>query len=257
MQSLSLVLRNRGDEGDALPAPFEILDEIKAKFRRSQLSLIAAAPGGGKSSLASAMVVKMQVPTVYFSADCDSLTMASNVLAGAMDITLDEADLLIGEGSKAAFQTFDEVTRHVWWSFQSSPSLQDIETELRAYAYTFGEYPALIVLDNLINVNEPGEEYSRYQAILPWLVDIARMTKAHVMILHHVTGEFTNGDKPIPRSGIKHKIAEHPRLVLTLYKPEEGMLALRVVKNTRGPSNTKGEFGVDIAWYPERGFFSE
>lgn len=257
MQSLNLVLSNRGEEGDPLPTVFTLLEELKIRFRRGQLSLIAAAPGGGKSSLVGHLAVHMHVPTLYFSADCDALTIASNILAGTMDITLDEADYLIGEEDPDAAEAFSTATDHIWWNFKSQPTLEDIQTEVLAYAYVFGEYPQLIVLDNLINVNEPGEEYRRYNDIMPWLADLARQTGAHIMILHHVTGEYQNGDRPIPRTGIKHKISEHPRLVLTLYRPEEGVLGIRVVKNTRGPSDTKGELGIDIAWLAERSFFSD
>lgn len=263
MQSLGLVLRNRGDDGDPLPCPIRSFEDVKIKFRRGQLSLIAAAPGGGKSSLAAYIAVRMAysedlgVPTLYVSADCDPMTMGAQVLAGVMDIPLEEAEFLIGTGDENAFAAFDEVTDHIWWTFKKNPTLQDIQEEVMAYAYVFGEYPHMIVVDNLVNINEPGEEYSRYNDIIPVLSELAGETRAHLMLLHHVTGQWQNGDQPIPRDGIKHKVSEHPRLVLTLYKPEEGMMGVRVVKHTGGPAHTKAAFGCDIPWLPERGYFGE
>jgi energy-coupling factor transporter ATP-binding protein EcfA2 len=263
MQSLSLVLKNRGQEGDALPCPLSRLEDIKVRFRRGQLSLIAAAPGGGKSSLATFLAVNMAysedegVPILYISADCDMNTVGSSVLAGIMDIPLEEAELLIGREDREAFEAFDAVTDHIWWGFKASPTLEDIETEVLAFAHVQGDWPHLIIVDNLMDINEPGEEYQRYNNIIPWLVELGRKTSAHVMLLHHVTGEYQDGDRPIPRSAIKHKVSEKPRLVLTLFKPEEGLLGIRCVKHTNGPSHTKGLFGVDLPWNPERGWIAD
>lgn len=263
MQSLSLVLKNRGEVGEPLPTVFDSFEAMKIRFRRGQLSLIAAAPGGGKSSLATWLAVRMAysqdrgVPTLYISADCDHATVGASVLAGIMDIPLEEAELLIGEDDPEAFQALDDVADHIWWGFKPSPSIEDITDELQAFCYVYGDYPHLIVVDNLMDINEPGEEYSRYNAIIPALVEAARNTNAHVMLLHHTVGEYQDGNIPIPRSGIKHKVSEKPRLVLTLFQPEVGVMGVRVVKNTSGPSNTKAQLGVDVAWQPERGWFSE
>lgn len=263
MQSLTLALANRGEDGDPLPLPFQSFEDYKIRFKRSQLSLIAAAPGGMKSSLAAYIAVHMAydentgVPALYICADSDAMTVGANVLAGLMDIPLEEAERKLGEQDAEAFDVISKLVDHVWWCFKPSPTLDDIYDEIQAYAYVYGRWPEFIVVDNLVDIAEPGEEYQRYQSIMQKLVEIARESGAHVCVLHHVTGAYSNGDQPIPRDGIKHKTSEKPSLVLTLYKPEEGLLGVRVVKNRSGPAHTKGMFGPDIACLPERGFFGD
>lgn len=263
MQSLALVLSNRAEDGVALPCPIEAFEDNKIRFKRGQMSLIAGAPGGGKSALATHLAVRMAysedegVPALYVCADSDTMTVGANVLAGLMDVSIDEAEAMISGGDTYALQTMDALVDHIWWMFKSSPTLQDIENELQAYAYVYGDYPHLIVVDNLMDILEPGEEYSRYNEILLWLVDKARETNAHVLVLHHVVGLAQDGDKPIARSQIKHKTSEKPSLVLTLFRPEEGFLGVRVVKNRSGPANTKGELGFDLPWNPSRAWFGE
>lgn len=238
------------------------LDQI-AKFRRGQLSLIAAAPGGGKTALATHLAVNMAydedtgVPTMYWSADTDQLTLSSRILANIRDITTEEAEALVVERDPGALTILDSATDHMWWTFQSSPTLRDIEDELAAYCYVMGDYPHLMVIDNLMDIAEPGEEYSRYRDIIQFLTDVVRTTNAHIMLLHHVIGEHTNGNRPIPRSGIRQKVDEKPRLILTLYKPEEGIMGIRVVKNSNKQADALGGFGIDLGWLADRSWISD
>lgn len=261
MQSLGVILRNRGEEGDPLPAVIPVLDRAGAKFRRGQLSLIAAAPGGGKSALASHFAVNgtydefTGIPTLYVSADTDRMTIGSRVVMGVLGVGQEDAEHLVGTEDPAAFAAFEAATNHIWWSFQPSPSLRDIDDEVKAYGYALGGWPHLIVVDNLMDVNHPGEEYSRYRDIIMFLVELARMTGAHVMLLHHVVGQYTDGNAPIPRSGIRQKVDEKPRLILTLYNVDDTTMGIRVVKNTNGPASAAGGYGVDIPWLKERSWF--
>lgn len=261
MQSLSLNLQNRKSDGDPLPTVIQALEDIKVRFRRGQLSLIAAAPGGGKSSLATYIAVNMAyssdegVPCLYVSADTDMSTVASSVLASIMDITLEEAEYMIGQADPDVHDALNDVVNHIWWAFKPSPTLEDIQNDVAAYAFVMGDYPHLIVVDNLLDINEPGEEYSRYNAIIPVLVEVARDTHSHVMLLHHVVGAYQDNNLPVPRSAIKSKVSEKPTLVLTLYQPQEGVMGIRCVKNRNGPSDTKAGFGIDLPWLPERGYF--
>lgn len=261
MQSLSLILKSKGDEGAALPPVISALDRAGAKFRRGQLSLIAAAPGGGKSALASHISLNMAydeftgVPTLYFSADSDRLTIGSRIVMGVVGVEQEVAEHLVGTHDPETFEVFEAATDHIWWSFQSSPTIEDISKEVMAYAHVLGDWPHLIVVDNLMDINGDGEEYSRWTNTILNLTDLARMTQAHIMLLHHVVGTYTDGNMPVPRSGLKQKVDAKPRLILTLFQPTEGVMGVCIVKNTNGIARGDGSLRIDIPWDKSRSYF--
>lgn len=257
MQNLSLALRTRGEEGEALPSGNKRLADIGVHFRRGQLSLVAAAPGGGKSSLITHLVREMGAPTLYFSADGDTLTVGKSVLAGLLGIDQSDAELLLLNEDPKAYEILGDAIDHVWWCFDSSPSLQDINEELDAYAMVMGEWPHLVVIDNLMDIAEGAEEGARLTEMSMALKSMARFTGAHVCALAHVTGYYTDGTIPIPRSGIMYKIDKKPEMILTLYQPQPGWVHICVVKNRGGEARTDASFGIQIAWSPEMGWWGE
>lgn len=260
MQSLGLALKSRGTTGEPLPNALESFDNTRIFFKRSQMSVIAAAPGGGKTALTIWMILRMMyeergVPTLYICADTDMMTVASTALAGIMEIKLEEAELRIGQEDPEALELLEEWASHIWFCFRRGPTLDDIGVEMQAYAHVYGEYPHMIVIDTLKSIAEKGEELSKYGYIMPALSELAGQANAHVLVLHHVTGRYENGNEPIPRDGIKFKVSEEASTVLTLFRPDEGTLGVRVVKNRNGPAFTDASYGVDLYWEPSRGWF--
>lgn len=259
MQSLGIALKARGEEGSALPNPMRALDRVGVKFTRSQLSLIAGAPGMGKSSLATWLVTRMKypdgqgVPTLYLSADADRLTVAKSVVSGFTGKTQAEAERLILAQDLDVEKLMHEQISHVWWSFETLPSLSDINDEVDAYAYVHGEYPHMIVVDNLMDVSESGEDLHLVSDVQVMLKKLARRTEAHVMALSHVKGQWTDGLTPVPRNGLMYNIDKKPELILTTHQVQPGVMGLRVVKNRTGPAATNATYGVDIGWQPEFG----
>lgn len=249
--------------------PKERLAKAGVWFRRSQLSLIAGAPGGGKSSLITDFVSHMfyganvGVPTLYFSADGDTLNVGKTALAAAIGVSLSDAERLIELEDTEALDTLDRAIEHIWWCFDSSPSLSDINQELDAYAMVMGEYPHMIIIDNLMDIVDTSGEVNRLEELTSALKSMARFTGAHVCVLAHVTGSrkdgraYTDGTIPIPRSAIMYKTDRKPELVLTLYQPEPGVVAVCVVKNRSGRAYTDGSFDVRLGWNPERAWWSD
>lgn len=259
-QTLGLALRARGEEGTPLPGGHPRLDQIGVKFRRGQMSLIAGAPGGGKSALATHLLTKMRyddgrgVPTVYFSADADRMTVAKSIFAGLAGMSQDQAEEKLVDHSPE-IELLDAAMDHVWWSFDAMPSLRDIEEEIDAFAYVYGEYPHLVVVDNLIDVAESGEDLAHLSDVQIRLKELARFTGCHMMVLHHVTKEFTNGTTPIPRSGLMYGVDKKAELILTIYQVQPGLMGIRVVKNRTGEADTKGQFGINVPWLANRGWW--
>lgn len=250
MQTLTLAMKANPDEGEALPSPFFRFPEFGIHHRRGQVSLVAAASGGGKSAYATHVAVhsKPPIPTLYFSADSDKITLGTRIAASLLNGPVSTVERMLRTGHRPTWQTVEDGTNHIWFSWDSSPSLQDIQDEVEAYGYEMGDWPWLIVLDNLINVDADGEAgHVQKDSVMHWLQRLANVTNAHVMVLHHVTGQYEDGLCPIPKSGLLDKVAKRPRLVLTLYRVSEIALGVRVVKNSTGKMDPAGNYGPDIA----------
>ena len=269
MQTLSLAMRNAEEEGNALPSAFPSLEKAQAKFRRSQLSLVAAAPGGGKSAFATYESVfaeyveideegayQLPIPTLYFSADSDKKTIGNRVTASVTGHTVDESEKLLLTGDGDTWRELTGRTGHIWFSWNRGPTLEDIEAEVEAFAQVMGEWPHRIVIDNLKNVwieeSGDGGEHIRYDRVLDFLHELAGHTGAHVLVLHHVTGPYENGDVPIPLSGILGKVTKPFRLILTLHRAWDGMLGICVVKNSNGPMDASGKMVIHVPYDLER-----
>ena len=200
--------------------------------------MVAAAPNAGKSMFALIYSVKAKVPTLFFSADTDTTTVMMRAAAhssGHNQVTVEQN---LSNNSHYYDKHFDRIG-HIKWVFDSSPSLDDIELEIKAYVELYGIAPELIVIDNLMNVAaETDNEWAGLRMIMMELHDMARKTEACVLVLHHVSeqSEYGSPSRPPARRAIHGKVSQLPALILTLgYDPNNAELNIAAVKNRFGP----------------------
>jgi RecA-family ATPase len=212
--------------------------DVNVKFRRGQVCMVAAAPNAGKSMFALVYAIKANIPTLFFSADTDTATVMIRTaahLSGHSQLTV-ETNL---QKNPRHYQEYLSSMQNIQWVFDSSPSLDDIEMEIKAYIELYGIAPELIVIDNLMNVAaETDNEWAGLRAIMMELHDMARKTEACVLVLHHVSeqSEYGSPTMPPPRRAIHGKVSQLPAIILTLgYDPSQGMLRVAAVKNRFGP----------------------
>lgn len=183
------------------------------------------------------------------------MTFGARVGAAALDIHLHKAEELLLNKDESFLEQLDELTDHMWVNFDSSPTPKDIDEEIDCFAHIYGEYPHLVILDNLMDISTYGmDERSGQDAVIDFARQLARRTSAAVVVLCHVVGQYADGMEAIPRSGLMNKIDKRPRLILTLHKPDTNILAVSVVKNSNGPASADGSMMVDIPWLPEKCF---
>jgi len=224
----------------ATPLP-DVWKDLKSKqitFRRGQVCMVAGAPNAGKSMFALVYAIKAKVPTLFFSADTDTTTVAMRAIAQ----TSGHTQLLVESNLAANSHHYDNLFtdfNHIKWVFDSSPTIDDLELEIRAYVELYGISPELIVIDNLMNVAaETDNEWAGLRAIMMELHDMARKTEACVLVLHHVSEQSEYGNQTMPphRRAIHGKVSQLPALILTMgYDPAEGILRIAPVKNRFGP----------------------
>jgi len=259
LQTLSLAIAARGEEGQALPPYVDRLSAIGAVARRGSVSLVAAAPGRGKSALITNWVIRRGIKTLYFSLDTDRVTLGTRILAGILNTPVSVVQEAVDNDDPRVTETLEAETSNVWFSFDPSPSMDDIYDEIQAYAYVQGEFPELIVIDNIKDVRGygEGEDYKAHGRTVDAAQQIARETSSHVALLHHTKGAYENGDVPIPLGGLLGNLGKTPRLVLTLYQATPGVMQICVVKNSYGRADPSGNLQVPVAWLPERAWFGE
>jgi len=235
----------RGSTTNATPLPdvWKDLAVKQIKFRRGQVCMVAAAPNAGKSMFALIYAVKAKVPTLFFSADTDIATVmmrAASHLSGHSQLLV-EGNL---NSNRHYYDKHLENMSNIQFVFDSSPSLDDIELEIKAYVELFGIPPELIVIDNLMNVAaETDNEWAGLRAIMVEFHDMARKTEACVMVLHHVSEQSEYGKTNFPphRRAIHGKVSQLPALILTLgFDPLDKTLKVAPVKNRFGPHTADG-----------------
>lgn len=249
MLSLTRAWSGATTKAAPLPDVWDTLKNKQVRFRRGQLTMVAAAPNAGKSMFALVYAIKAGVPTLFFSADTDVTTVmirAASHISGHAQITV-EQNLDV---KSAYYDDSFEKMRHIQWVFDSSPSLDDIELEVKAYQELYGIAPQLIVVDNLMNVAaETDNEWAGLRAIMMELHDLARNTEACVLVLHHVSeaSEYGDGTYPPARRSIHGKVSQLPSLMLTLgYDPLGKQLRVAAVKNRFGPNSADGKDWVAL-----------
>lgn len=239
--------------------PWTAFEELDICPRQGQLVLIAAGPGIGKSAMTLTMVLKALKPSLMYSADSDAFTQLSRSIASLNDMKVSTAAEMILE-DRITDEIKDELRKiPLIIDYDSSPTPHDIEEILMAYYELCNEFPVLVVVDNITNVvtdaSDSGDPFSGLEALMDYLHSMARTTGACVFGLHHVTGEYNNGDKAIPLNGVKGQITRVPEMVLTLHKKpiENGrwILCVSPVKNRGGKADPTGQTYAELEFIGE------
>ena len=255
MKTLSRSVGRPDIGGEPMATVFRTFDNNQIVFRRSEVSIIAGTPGAGKSTLALALALRMQAPTLYVSADTNAHTMAMRLYSMIEGVSQSEAELIISNQPELAKEKLAQA-KHIYWSFDSSPSLNDLDDEVTALEETLGDSPALIVIDNLMDISmDGGEEFSNMRSALKELKYLARDTNAAILVLHH-TQESYSGDPCQPRSSLQGKVAQLPALILTVGQ-QSGLLGVAAVKNRYGKADASGHSPVWLQFNPEYMYISD
>ena len=227
-----------------LPTVWKDLETKGIKFRRGQVCMVAAAPNAGKSMFALVYAIQSKVPTLFFSADTDVATVMLRATAHVSGHTQQTVEKQMAFDANAYSKNLEDIS-HIQWVFDSSPNLDDIEDEIKAYLELYGVAPQLIIIDNLMNVvAESDNEWAGLRQIMMELHDMARKTEACVIVLHHVSEqtEYGPGTEPPHRRSIHGKVSQLPALILTLgYDPLGRNLRVAAVKNRFGHHQADGK----------------
>jgi predicted ATP-dependent serine protease len=251
MRTLARAVGSIDIGGEPLPSVFRTFDANKVVIRRSEISMIAGTPGAGKSTLALAIALRAKVPTLYISADTNAHTMAMRLLSMIINKPQSEAETLLVEDVENSRKTINNSSGHIFWSFESAPTLSDLDQEVEAFEELWGCAPTLIVIDNLMDIaNDGGEEFAAMRSTIKELKYLARDTNAAVLLLHH-TKESYVGSPCQPRSALQGMVAQLPALICTVGSDAPGFIAVAPVKNRYGKADPSGATAFWLQFNPE------
>jgi predicted ATP-dependent serine protease len=251
MRTLARAVGRKDIGGEPLPSVFRTFDAHKIVIRRSEVSMIAGTPGAGKSSIALAIALRAKVPTLYVSADTNAHTMAMRLLSMITGKPQGDAEQALLQDVEGSRKVINESSGHIFWSFESAPTLGDLDQEVSAFEELWGCSPTLIVIDNLMDIaNDGGEEFAAMRSTIKELKYLARDTNAAVLVLHH-TKESYSGNPCQPRSALQGMVAQLPALICTVGTNAPGYIAVAPVKNRYGKADPTGDTAVWLQFNPE------
>lgn len=254
MLSIKQAAKKHLEEPALLPDLFPSLVREGIRFRRGQVTMIAGQPNSGKSLLALFYAIEAGKPTLYISADTDAYTTAiraAAVITGHQQHTIEDSFKADG----ADFYT-EELSslKHIEFSFDPSPTLDDIQLMIQAYGEKYGEYPHLIIIDNLMNVAALHDnEWTGMRDIMKAAHHMARETDACIFVLHHTSEGEGDPSLPPARRAIQGKVSQLPEMILTVaMEPESSQLRIACVKNRFAKHSAMGHQWVGLNADPSR-----
>jgi predicted ATP-dependent serine protease len=218
MLTLAQAANKQKSGAQLLPDLFPALANDGVRFRRGQVTMIAGQPNSGKSLLALFYAIKSDVPTLYVSADTDAYTTAIRAAAVITGNQVSSVEESFNSGNGYEFYQDELGTlKNLQFSFDPSPTLDDIDLSIQAYGEAFGEYPHLIIIDNLMNVAALHDnEWTGMRDIAKAMHHVARQTEAAVFLLHHTSEGEGRPELPPSRKSIQGKISQLPEMILTV-----------------------------------------
>lgn len=256
MRSLHRAVRRPDKSGIPIEHGLKSLSASGVEIRRAELTMVAAAPGQGKSSFALAIAISSGVPTLYISADTNSRTQAVRTLSMLTGRRQDDMDAALDTHTDWCSTELHKAG-HIRWVFESSPSMDDIEEEILAFIELHGQPPALVVVDNAsdVTMDGSGDEWAVLRELMRSLKWFARHYNTAVLALHHTSEQWTGNPCP-PRASVQGKVNMVPALILTLASTI-GWMAVCPVKNRSGWADPSGERALMLDWDPETMFIAD
>lgn len=202
--------------------------------------MFASAPGVGKSVVALWIARKLKLPTLYISADTSAHSMGVRLACMVTGETVAAVDRMMEVEPTFYEQRVHEDCPHILWDWNTSPDIKDIKCQIESFAALVGDYPHLMIVDNLRNIYSEEADTQAQQHACESLKTIAAETGSAVLLLHHTVGRCEDGTVTPTLADLEQKVGKMPALVVSLSYGKLGDLRLAVLKNRYGSANAAG-----------------
>lgn len=224
------------NSGAFLSPVFRPLEDAKIRARLGTATMIVGPPGAFKTGFAMYYFLRLNLPTIYMSADAEDFETVERAGAAVTGVSMDEVRR---DYDKYALEL--EQFDNIRWVYEDAPSYTDLEMEVCAFAEVFGEFPKVIVIDNLMNLTgEQENEWASMRDSMRVIHRLTRITRAAVFILHHAADDRTDPSLPAPRKSLQGKVSQLPKAIwsVALHGDE---LRVAAVKSRWGPADPTGQ----------------
>ncbi|MEU7643374.1 AAA family ATPase [Streptomyces huasconensis] len=247
------------ESGRELPRidAFESLYNLGCRPRHGEVIMIAGRSGTQKSGLALYWVAQMNLPTLYFSADMSAFTASSRLASMMTGDTTTMVEAGMAAGGRYRQEYLDALAHlNLTFSFGSPITWRAVDEELEAYVELWDEHPAVIVIDNLMDVENAESDYTEQMAVMSGLTELARATGATVIVLHHASDKSWEAKSdpwaPPSRDQVKGGLSEKPELSLSVaLDPTSLEFRIAVIKQRMGPSDPTAKRYATLRCHPE------
>ena len=196
-----------------------------------------------KSMFLGQLADQLHVPTLYISNDTNEMDTISRFLSRR---TKQDSHIMRMKALKDPEWASEKLSDMDWvrWSFDPSPSLEDIEEEILAFEELWGENPHLVVVDILLKVDYYEDGGGSLESIAKYLDKLARETGACIIIAHH-TSENSPGNPTQSKQSLLQKVDKFAVLVLTTAY-DGNTFYLAPVKNRNGFADATGYANIQF-----------
>lgn len=226
-----------------------------------ELTIIAGAPGSGKSTFAVNFAVKADLPVLYLTQDSPA-SVFSRMAALILNEPTEAIKKKQQQGGLVRQSLVDAVNKRMPKHLIVAPGrrdLGDIDRHIIATTEWLGAPPHVVVIDNLIDLDMEGNHHQEtgfYAKALTGLKALANTRDVNIMALHHVlkSGDKGLGTMKLTMGDLLHGGEREARHVLGVYHNHDATeMRIQILKAQDGPADPQGELEVILAWQPEYG----
>ena len=211
---------------------FSELDKITSGWQRSDMVVVAARPGMGKTafvlSMARNVAVDFQHPVAIFSLEMSSIQLVNRLISGEAEIPAE--DIRRGNFSKTEFEQFFERTKALSEApifIDDTPALSIFELRAKCRRLKQQHDVQLIIIDYLQLMSSGGKGGNREQEISNIsrsIKEIAKELEVPIIALSQLSRsvETRGGDKRPMLSDLRDSgaIEQDADIVCFIYRPE-------------------------------------
>lgn len=241
MRTLAASAKRKQDTGDFLPGIFRPLEDKGIRVREGTATYVAGVPGAMKTGLTLYWVGRLNLPTLYFSADSEDFEMVERAAAMVTGTPMHE----VRRNPEAFAEHLKGLNLRL--VYEDSPTYEDVQLEVAAYAEAFGDFPKCIVIDNMLNLTgESEDEWASHREHAKVIHRLTRITKAAVFVLAHMGEDKVDpSSAPQPRTKLQGRVSHLPKVILSLAFDGQ-VLKVAAVKNRFGPADPTGQDFVEL-----------
>lgn len=226
--------------------------------------MIAGRPGAMKSMFAMWWADELDLPVLYVAADMSPFTATVRVAQKRLHLKDWEVENRLRRNAAGEFVDQDAVAAlseelrksKIQFSFGTPITWQRIEEELDAYVEAYDAYPAILVLDNLMDFEYAETDYHVQYGVMQGCTELARDTGISPWVLHHATDKTDDPFNPPSRKDVKNGLGEKPELGLGIaFDSRSSLFKIATFKQRMGPSDPSGRTFVAVECEPEYASF--